>query len=136
MDPFERIAERRFAGARKVVSATAKEKALVERDELFRLWKKQQQKRRDELLKGAYGAEATRLADLLERMTIHDTTALLELVEQGPWRNVDADTRYQVLGMIDRAIIYVRECEGLAPFDDALPGEEPTVFEIIRERLT
>jgi len=39
------------------------------------------------------------------------------------------------LGMIGTAIARLRIRNGLPPFDDSLPGELPTVFEIIRAEL-
>ena len=52
-----------------------------------------------------------------------------------PWYGADSDTRFQVLRLIDMALVQLRERHGLPPFNDALPDEPPTVFQIIREEL-
>ena len=71
----------------------------------------------------------------------HDTlgaaAALIALVKRGPWRTADADTRFEVLALIDAAIVTLRERAGLPPIDDTLPWtDEPlTVFQVIREML-
>jgi len=76
------------------------------------------------------------VAGFLESMTIEDGGRLIDLVLRGPWRRADADTRYLLLGLIDTRIVFLRETEGWAPFDDSIPfGGEPTAFEIIRAEL-
>lgn len=138
-DPWAEVAEEQIVAPRKArlraAAERARNKALAERDQLYCLWQKAQQKRRAALLAGPFSDAATVLADFLERMTLDDAAALLALVKCGPWPRADDDTKYEVLAMIDRTIAYVRENSGLAPFDDALPGEDPTVFELVRDFL-
>jgi hypothetical protein len=59
------------------------------------------------------------------------------LIERGPWRDADAETKYLLLGLINRRIMYLRQAEGWSPFDDSIPhfDEAATAFEIIREIL-
>jgi hypothetical protein len=70
-------------------------------------------------------------------MTPDSESALIALVKRGPWRTADADARFQVLALIDAAIVTLRERAGLPPIDDALPWtDEPlTAFQVIREML-
>ena len=46
------------------------------------------------------------------------------------------DTRFEVLALIDTAIIALRERHGLPPFDDACPVIGPMSFYCIREALS
>lgn len=66
-------------------------------------------------------------------MTFEDGEELLIRAET--WKDADEDTRFQVLSLIDGAICQMREKAGLEFADDALPGEEPNVFLIVREML-
>jgi hypothetical protein len=68
-------------------------------------------------------------------MRLQDGAALVSLVEAGPWRHADRDTRFEVLALIDTAIVSLRTRCDLLPFDDALPGDRPNVFPLIREVL-
>ena len=113
--------------------ATAAEKALAERDDLFHLWKLHRQERLDALLAGPYGAAARDLVAFLQSMALDDGDRLVELVRTGGWARVDADTKFEVLSLINSAIVAMRERANLPPIDDALPDETPTTFIIIRE---
>jgi len=145
MNVWEQLAEKQISSPRKArmraVETRAqrkREKELQDRGILFKMWLKWHEERKAMLLAGAWGGAARELADLLERMTLDDAPALLAHVKAGPWREADRDTRFLTLAMIDHRIIYIREQAGLVPMDDSLPwiGEEPTVFEQIKELLT
>jgi hypothetical protein len=112
-------------------------KALRERDQQFQLWQKWHRKQCEALLAGPHHAPANTLIEFLKDMTLEQGAELIEIVERGPWRDSDVDTRYQVLRLIDHHIAHIRECAGLAPFNDALPfSHEPgTVFQILAEVL-
>jgi hypothetical protein len=115
--------------------ATAAEKALAERDDLFHLWKLHRQERLEVLLAGQHGGAARELVAFLQAMTLDDGDHLVELVRAAGWARVDADTKFEVLSLINTAICAVRERAGLPPIDDALPNEAPTTFIILREML-
>lgn len=137
-DPWEKLAEKQIVSPRKARLRAAEkrqQKALVERDLLFKMWQDWHAERRKDLLNGSHADAAFELINFLERMTLYDGAALLALIEAGPWRNADDDTKFLVLSLIDGDIAYLREREGLPPFDDDL-GDDPTVFQIIRELLT
>jgi hypothetical protein len=114
------------------------EKQLSDKQVLSQQWQQYHAQRLKRLSTGKFRKPVAVLASFLESMTLEDGGALIELIERGPWREADADTRFLLLGLIARRIMYLREAEGLAPFDDSLPfSDEPlTVFQIIRERLT
>ena len=143
-DPFDDFADENMSRGRKAQLARAetreekrRAKQLTDRDLLFEMWQRWHLMRKTELLKGEWAVPAAELIDFLERMTIDDADALIELLDRQPWRNADADTRYLVQAIIGHAIVFLRECEGLAPFDDPLPfsDEPPNATLIIREML-
>jgi hypothetical protein len=113
--------------------ATAAEKALAERDDLFHLWKLHRQERLEALLAGPHGAAARELVAFLQTMTLADGNRLVEFVRAADWARADADTRFEILSLINSAIVAMRERANLPPINDALPHETPTTFIIIRE---
>jgi hypothetical protein len=113
--------------------ATAAEKALAERDDLFHLWKLHRQERLDALLVGQHGAAARDLVAFLRAMTLDDGDRLVEFVRAAGWARADADTKFEVLSLINATITALRERAKLPPIDDALPDEPSTTFIIIRD---
>ena len=142
-DPFDDFAEENTSRARKAMLARAetreqkrKAKQLIERDYLFEQWQKWHKKRKAELLAGEWARPAQKLIDFLERMDFNSADELIELMR--PWRHADDDTRFLVQSIVGHAIIYLRESNGLPPFDDPLPfsmDDEPNVTMVIREML-
>jgi hypothetical protein len=63
--------------------------------------------------------------DVLER--------LVDFIAVQNWEAIDYDTRQIALHEIATAITRLRERKGLPPFNDALPSECPTAFQIIRK---
>jgi hypothetical protein len=136
---FEALADRQINAPRKARMRAAErravEKALTERNKQYAAWQHWHQNQCEELLAGRHGDDARTLVAFLNALTLDQAPDLVALVERGPWRGADPDTRYQILRLVDRSIAHVRERAGLAPFDDALPNEPPTAFQIIREAL-
>jgi hypothetical protein len=144
MNKWEEAGDRLMVAPRKARMRAAetraekkRQKELAERDYLFRDWQEWHKKRKGELLAGAWCEAAQELSNFLETMTVEDAPALVALVERGPWREADHDTRFLVLELISHSIIYLREKVGLAPFDDPLPfsDDEPNAFLVIRGML-
>jgi hypothetical protein len=142
IDPFEQTGNAQIVSPRKAqLRATAtraerkRQKALAERHELHIAWKKWYAENREALFDGEWGKPAQELMAFLESMTLQDAPKLIEQVTQGPWQHADAETKFQILSMVDFAIVHLRESAGMVPFDDALDNEPPTVFQIIRELL-
>jgi hypothetical protein len=134
--PWEVLAERQIVAPRKArmrAAETRRQKKLKERDTLFRAWKKWHEERREQFLQHDGAAE---LVALIERMTLDDGDALIDLVEHSPLRHADQETRSLALSLINNGIIYLRESNGLVPFDDPLPDEEPSAFFVVKEMLT
>jgi len=117
-------------------AATREEKALAERAVMFSTWRKWRRARVEELLlNGPHGAAAHELMAFLATMTLADASALLALVKQGPWRSTSADVRFEILSVIDAAIVGLRERHKLPPFDDPLLDAAPRAFLTLREWL-
>jgi hypothetical protein len=112
---------------------TAAEKALAERDDLFHLWKRWRHERLETLLAGPHGDVARELIAFLQRMTLDDGAQLVELVCAADWAHADADTKFEVLSLIDATITALRERAKLPPIDDPLADAAPSAFLIIRE---
>jgi hypothetical protein len=135
MNVFEGLAERQISAPRKARARAAekRQQALRERDWQIIAWRRWRKKGVEILLAGPYGETARGLIEFLGAMRLDAGPELIKRV--GPWVDADADTRFLVLSLIGGAIAALRERSGLAPFDDALPGEPPTAFEIVRELL-
>jgi hypothetical protein len=113
--------------------ATAAEKALAERDSMFSLWKLWRRERLDALLSGPHGNAARELVAFLQTMALDDGARLVELIAAADWKHANADTKFEVLSLINATITALRERGGLVPIDDPLPHEPTSAFLIIRE---
>jgi hypothetical protein len=111
----------------------AAEKKLVDDARQLRAWRRWRRERLEALLAGPYAEAARTLLDFLKTMT--RPSALIDFVKAGPWTDADANVRAEILALVDAVIIKRREKMGLAPFDDALPGQSLNVFLILREQL-
>jgi hypothetical protein len=136
MNAFLDLADQQMSAPRKRTLRAAEtrraNKLLDDRDRQTERWRRWNQDRVEALL--ARHADASRaLLDFLRTMTLASAGDLIGIARS--WRTADANTRFEVLSLIDTAIIELRQRHGLPPFDDALPGEPPTVFQIIREIL-
>jgi hypothetical protein len=114
----------------------ARDKALKERDHLLRNWLRWRGERLAQLLAGPQGDAIRALVQFLHDIKFEQAPALVEFIAASQLRIADADIRFEILHLIDRAIARLREKQGLPPFDDALPGEAPTAFQIIRGLLS
>lgn len=127
--------------ARKVERETSKAqqkavlKAVIERDQLTKLWKAWRRDRLTEELEGPYRKQLQVLVDFLEKMTLQEEPKLLKLMCVKYWRKAPEDIRYLTLRLISTRIVTLREKAELPPFDDALPGEPLTVYQTIRNDL-
>jgi hypothetical protein len=114
----------------------ARDKALQERDHLLRNWLRLRGQRLAQLLAGPQGDAVRALVRFLDGITFEQAPTLVEFIAASKLRTTDADIRFEILHLIDWAIASLREKQGLPPFDDALPGERLTAFQIIRGLLS
>ena len=116
---------------------SAQEKAQQEKSVTLREWKRWRRERSDMLLEGPLSREYKALLLLVGSLAPESAPALVSYVQRCEWlKGSDLNTRHIILSVVDDAIVRLRMVHGLAPFDDSLPGEEPTAFERIRKHLT
>ena len=125
-------ARRRAAETRR---ARAQEKALVERDAMFRHWQRERRAQLDAALAGPQGEKLAALLGVLESLTLETADALTQRVQADSWDAADEDTRSLVLHLIGAAIVRLRERGGLEPFDDPLFDQPPDTFLALRSLL-
>jgi len=140
-DPFAKLAEEMMTApirAQLKAAKTREERRQAQqasdKDVLHRTWKQWHSKRAQTLQTGPYGNDVAEVISFLESMTLQDGGEIVALIERGPWRDADAETKDLLLGLINRRIMYLRQAEGWSPFDDSIPhfDESATAFEIIR----
>lgn len=113
---------------------TAQEREQREKQQLLREWIKWRREESDEMLEGPNGSEYRALLVLLSSLAPSSANALTSYVYRCTWvKKLAHKEKMIVLRAISDSIIRLRQSMGLAPFDDALPGEEPTAFELIRD---
>ena len=131
-------ADRQISAPRKAHRHAVEKRAarqVAGREQLAAAWRQWHGERRAALLAGPHGDAARHLISFLDDITLARGAALVSLVEAGPWRHADRDTRFEVLALIDTAIIGLREPHGFPAFDDPV-GDRPNVFQLIREALS
>lgn len=128
-----RVKEKR-AAARMVM--TEAEQKLHDQSKLLGQWRAWHRERQQTLLAGPFGQDIKKLKSFLRGMSPESAPNLIKLIKEGEWgARASVDVRHEILVMVGRGIMRVRERHGLQPFDDSLPGEAPTAYEIIRELL-
>jgi hypothetical protein len=100
---------------------------------LLRTWRQWHREQLEAALAGVHRDVIERL--MLQLKHLHEARELLRFIEAQDWAAIDAETRLIALHEINTAICKLRERSGLMPIDDALPGERPNVFVLIKEAL-
>jgi hypothetical protein len=98
-------------------------------------WKQWHREQLEQVLAGPHGAAVAQVIEFLKGMEPQSAPALIALLREHAWQQMDADVRFVVLHEINTAIIKLREQSGLPPFDDALPHKRDTGFLIVRQLL-
>jgi hypothetical protein len=115
---------------------SAMEQDQIDKNTQLKLWRAHHRAEINAVINGPYRDNWRELVKTVRDMTFENPGAIVGYVQHAQWlHDADLQTRRVVLSMIARAIMQLREINGYPPFDDALPGEEPTVFEIIRNEL-
>jgi hypothetical protein len=111
------------------------EKQIAEDNAQFRRYNRAKAAAYRTALESSYGPFITKLHSALRQLDIEHPDPLLRLVVETSWLSFDQETRYTALSMIDDAITRLREQNGLAPFDDAIFDDDPTVFQICKAKI-
>ena len=127
-----RTAEKRAAKApMKLTEQEQKQKDDARQVRLYRRWKRGQirefRQRNPQVFRD--------LRRLLRKTTLYNSELLLRFSRYHLRQLKSHADRSIALNMIGWAIARLRIRNGYPPFDDSLPGEDPTVFEIIRAEL-
>ncbi|MFE1601587.1 hypothetical protein [Methylobacterium sp. ID0610] len=109
------------------------EKKLREDEKLSKLYRAWKRQKMQALLDGPNG-EAIREPDrFMKTMRLTDAEALIARIEAAAWiHGMSADDRADLLSLIGRRIVLMRERNGLDPFNDGVPGDPPRAFERIK----
>lgn len=126
--------------ARPAAEQGAADKAVAERNLLYRQYRKARQAHRDtiyathplgpELQTFAYGL--TRYTQLVEALAM--LTFVREMA-RGWLALAPPEIRAEALSLVSERIVAIRQHAGLVPFDDPLPGEEADVFQLCKAEL-
>jgi hypothetical protein len=147
-NPFETLSERqttaytkarlRAAEKRTVAKAPMKLTEQEQKQEdvsrqirIYRRWKRGQMRE----FKQRNPQVFSDLRRLLRNTTLHNSELLLRFSRYHLRQLKSHADRLIALGIIGTAIVRLRVRNGLEPFDDSLPDELPTVFEVIRTEL-
>jgi hypothetical protein len=109
------------------------QKQLAENTYLLRAWKRWHREQLEEALIGLHSDVLVQL--MIQLKHLREAHGLLNFIEAQDWTAIDAETRATALHEIDDAIVKLREQNGLAPIDDALPDERTNVFLLIKDKL-
>ena len=101
----------------------------------MRKWRRYHAQQLQLAFDGNDGAIVKRIMEIVRNFTPQKMPTLLRLMRSVDWRPVNANTKFTILHELNGAIAALRESENRVPFNDSLPGEEPTLFQIIREML-
>jgi hypothetical protein len=152
-NPFTRLAERQMVAATKArhkrrevkiakseadapMKLTPQMQRLADRERLLRNYRAASKAAFAEKLTGPNGANWRELQKALRDTLFEKPELLLTHILNQSWlKDADLKTRQDALGIIASHLLLVRLENGYAPFEDSLPGEELTAFEIIREYL-
>jgi hypothetical protein len=134
MNPFLALAERQTPSpvkARQRAADTRRSKRLQQaEDEQRKLSAHYRAHRRQELEAALAGEDGAKLQALIARLATLtlDTIPELAALVAPPWHSAAFIARQ----LVSEAIVKLREQDGLAPFDDPLPGEPATPEQLLR----
>jgi len=115
----------------------SREKELSDNGALLRQWKKWHRELLEQALAGPHGDVVKEIVDFMgNRLELGSAPALLKLIRAYDWNAIDINVLLELLHWINLAVAKLRERNGLPPFDDALPGERLTLFQIAKELLS
>jgi hypothetical protein len=152
-NPFTRLADQQMVAATKAkhrrrdahiarseadapMKLSEQEQAMADRQKLMANYRAANKAEFAKFLKGPDGKHWQDLRTALEYTSIGDADQLLSYIDRQDWLlNGSLKTRQDALALIAAHLIVLRLTNGYPPFDDSLPGEEMTLFEIIRAKL-
>lgn len=120
-------------------AASPVEKAIADRDRLYRNYRSAKKRQYEELFAlPVHGTLLRKFNSTLGHFGIDDADRMVAYVRERnrAWlRAAPEDIRFAALEMIDHRCQRIRQRAGLVPFDDALPGEDDDVFRLCKREL-
>ena len=115
---------------------TPVEKAVHDRDRLYRQYKAAKKQELAELYADPeWGDVLRKFVATLKHFGPEHADRMVEYVSTHKLTQAPLDIRFAALQQCDYRITRIRQRAGLVPFDDPLPGEEPTVFTLCKRAL-
>ena len=115
--------------------ARDQQKKLADDAKLVRIWKQWHADELADAIAGAHGAIIAELMAQLDRLELSSAATLLAFMQRADWSSVSYATRLIALHEINQAVARLRECNGLPPIDDPLPGQPDNVFRRVKAAL-
>ena len=115
----------------------AAERALKERDRIWRMYIRARRLRREEMYREY--PDLRDFAQAVSRFGPEDAAAMLSYVREcshGWLATAEGQVRAEALALVDERIQRIRVRSGAAPFDDPLPGDGDDVFRLVKQELT
>lgn len=121
-------------GKKKSAAQIAAEKEKEDLSKAYLGWRREQ---REALLNGPHGEKAKKLVHWCTRMSLTDAPEMISRVRAAMvWaEDLEPADRVTLLRMLNNAIVSLRERNGLPPFDDGLPDEEPKAYHQLKSLL-
>lgn len=136
---FLELAERQMAApvkARIRANETRRSKREQQHDEeqrkLSAYYKVQCRQELNDALAGADGARLRALIEQLDALTLETIPQLAAFVRAEGWHTAATTTLFVARRLAGESIMKLREKNGLAPFDDPLPGDAATPEQDLR----
>jgi hypothetical protein len=136
---FLELAKRQMAApvkARIRASETRRTKREQQHDkeqrQLSAYYKVQRHQELNDALAGADGAKLQALIEQLDALTLETIPQLAAFVRAEGWHTAAAHTLFIARRLAGESIVKLREKNGLAPFDDPLPGDPATPEQDLR----
>jgi hypothetical protein len=115
---------------------SAQERKLHNQAKQARVYRAYRRRQLKEQYSGKHKQGWHDLRKTLRQASIDNPENIIDHIAKAKWiHGADLDTRHLVLSIISSKIVRLRERNGLDPFDDALPGEPDTVFQIVRSMI-
>lgn len=133
----EAAAARAQKKAARLATMTESEKREEEAAALFRQYRAWQRERLADQMEGEFGEMIRPLVAFLRKMTLDDHAELVRRIDEArSWlRDAPRETRLVMLRAVSDAICRIRTNAFLPPIDDALPGEPPTAYQVVRPMI-
>jgi hypothetical protein len=128
-----------FSGASTSIEQERVEKAIRERDTLYRQYRATKKRDFETLCRiSGYGDRLRKFAATLNHFGIEHAARMRLYVEDEcrQWlRDAPQDIRNEALSLVGNRIVQVRQRAGLVPFDDPLPDEPDKIFQTVKRML-